>query len=285
VTLRGIFVSSDGRLRAGWRILVFLTVTVAAAIAVSVVLGPALASVSRRTGLGAAADAVVLTLALVIAHAVMLRWVDRRPWTYVWLGRDAARPRVVGAGVAMGIAPIAAAVVALFALGWLTVEPAAPGSWLRAALTVSVILAPAALYEELLSRGYVLAALADGMGRPVAVGLTSVAFGLLHLGNPGATAQPIILVTLAGVFLAAVLLATGSLYAAWAAHFAWNWFMAVPLHADVSGLPVPRPGYQTVDSGPDWATGGPWGPEGGAFTAASLVAATAYLAVRRTRAA
>ena len=53
-------------------------------------------------------------------------------------------------------------------------------------------------------------------------------------------------------------------YAAWAAHFAWNWTMAVVFHVAVSGLPLESPGYRYVDAGPDWATGGSWGPEGGA---------------------
>jgi uncharacterized protein len=85
---------------------------------------------------------------------------------------------------------------------------------------------------------------------------------------------------LAGVFLAAVLLATRSLYAAWMAHFAWNWVMAVPLHANVSGLTLAQPDYQVVDAGPDWATGGAWGPEGGAIAAAAIIAVLVMLYLR-----
>ena len=59
------------------------------------------------------------------------------------------------------------------------------------------------------------------------------------------------------------LYATKSLYAAWMAHFAWNWTMAVVFHTAVSGYPMEAPGYRYVDAGPDWATGGDWGPEGG----------------------
>ena len=59
--------------------------------------------------------------------------------------------------------------------------------------------------------------------------------------------------------------------------------MAVPLHSAVSGLPVPMPGYQTVDAGPDWATGGQWGPEGGLIAGAEMLATIAYMYLRRTR--
>jgi hypothetical protein len=84
-------------------------------------------------------------------------------------------------------------------------------------------------------------------------------------------------------FLGGVLVATRSLYAAWMAHFAWNWTMAVLFHTAVSGLPLESPGYRYVDAGPDWATGGPWGPEGGLPAALGMGAGMAYLFVRRRR--
>jgi uncharacterized protein len=90
-------------------------------------------------------------------------------------------------------------------------------------------------------------------------------------------------VTLAGFFLAAVLYVTRSLYAAWTAHLAWNWTMAVIFHAAVSGYPMEAPGYRYVDAGPDWATGGPWGPEGGLPAGLGMCAGIAYLLIRRRR--
>src|SRR5205085_6465841 len=106
---------------------------------------------------------------------------------------------------------------------------------------------PAALWEELMMRGYLFATLREWMGWPVAAGVASVAFGLLHLSNPGADAQSVVMVVLAGVVRAVVLVATQSLYAAWMAHWAWNWVMAVPLHVAVSGVPLARPDYELVD--------------------------------------
>jgi len=80
-----------------------------------------------------------------------------------------------------------------------------------------------------------------------------------------------------------VLLATRSLYAAFAAHLAWNWTLVGLMHASVSGIPFTTPDYRVVDAGPDWATGGVWGPEGGVPAALGLVAATIYLYLRRER--
>jgi membrane protease YdiL (CAAX protease family) len=142
---------------------------------------------------------------------------------------------------------------------------------------------PAALYEEVLCRGYLLTAIRTKLGTWGAVLSTSALFGLLHAQNVGATVQSVLIVTLAGIFLAAVRVAFDSLYAAWSAHLAWNWVMAVPLHAPVSGLQLEHPGYRTVSAGPAWLTGGSWGPEGGLLAALGMMAGLAYLYARRRR--
>ena len=144
-----------------------------------------------------------------------------------------------------------------------------------------MLLLPAALAEELICRGYLLTAIRDGIGMWRAVVITSVLFGMAHLYNEGVTPESFVNVTLAGVFLAAVRIAFDSLYAAWSAHTAWNWVMAVPLHAPVSGLDLAAPDYRTTSHGPEWLTGGAWGPEGGLAAAVGMLAGLAYL--HRTR--
>jgi membrane protease YdiL (CAAX protease family) len=130
---------------------------------------------------------------------------------------------------------------------------------------------PQSLGEELMSRGYLFATAREAIGWRGALLLTSVIFGALHSWNPGADVQSIAVVTLAGIFLGGILLLTDSLYAAWMAHFAWNWAMAAVLHTAVSGLPFTAPDYKVVDGGPDWATGGVWGPEGGAGAVLGMI--------------
>lgn len=283
MNVRALFVGADGRARAPWRILLFLSLWICCAVVVMVALGGPLRAADRFTGTPGTAESIGMTLSLLAAHAIMLFVIDKRGWSYVRLDRGAARPRTFAAGFGLGAAPIATASLLLLVLGWLAIEPMPDGSWLGAAVRVSLALLPAAFYEELLSRGYMFAALADWLGTAAAIVLTSVAFGVLHIWNPGWTVGSIASVVLAGVFLAAVLLVTRSLYAAWMAHFAWNWVMAVPLHVRVSGLSLATPDYQTVDAGPDWATGGRWGPEGGSIAAAAIILAVVLLYLRERK--
>ena len=224
-----------------------------------------------------------MPIALLIATMVMLRWVEGSDWSYVWLARKSLSASVLIRGALWGLAAIAVPSLILLATGELREVTSVPGSWWAAAGLSLAILLPAAASEELLLRGYVFAVLKESVGWRWTLIATSIVFGLLHISNPGSDAQSISLVMLAGFFLGSILLATRSLYATMLAHFAWNWFMAAGLHSPVSGLPVLAPGYQVIDSGPDWLTGGGWGPEGGLAAALGMFAVLIYLHARPLR--
>lgn len=270
-----------GALRAPWRVAIFVVATFAAWGVAATVVAPLLVSVSAGTGLPGSVESEVGVIGLLAGTFVSVRLVDRRPWTSVWMGRDAARGGAWVEGWLLGALAIGLPCLALVAVGQLRFAPAAPGSWWGAAVRVSWFLLPAALMEELLTRGYLFAVLREAIGWRWALAVTSLGFGLLHLPNNGSGVEPITLVTLAGVFLGAIVLATGSLYAAWMAHFAWNWVMAVPLHSPVSGFPLATPNYQLLDAGPRWLTGGAWGPEGGVAAAVGMMVGLTYLYARR----
>jgi membrane protease YdiL (CAAX protease family) len=222
-------------------------------------------------------------LGTLIATAAMLFWVDNKSWDYVGLGPRAANPGLLVRYGLLGALAIAIPSLLLMAMGQLRTVPAQPGSWWAATGLTFANLLPAAVGEELFLRGYVFAVLRESIGWRWTLIATSVVFGLLHVPNPGADAESVVLVMLAGFFLGSVLLATGSLYAAIAAHFAWNWMMAAGLHTPVSGIPVLAPDYRVVDAGPDWLTGGGWGPEGGLGAAVSMFVVVIYIYARHLR--
>ncbi len=220
---------------------------------------------------------------MLIGHAWTFHLVDGRGWRFVGLGRDAWRPSRIAACALLGALAIAVPSGALLAIGWLGVVPSPPGSSLGAAVATLAVLIPAALWEELFVRGYAFSVLRERWGPLAAIVVTSQLFGWMHFINAGASARTFIVVCLAGIFLGLIREATQSLYAAWAAHLAWNAVLVVVLHTAVSGLVMQSPDYRIVDSGPDWATGGAWGPEGGIFAAAGLVAVTWYVYRRSIR--
>ena len=226
---------------------------------------------------------VVMAGGMLIGHAWTFHLVDPRGWNVVGLGKAAWRPDFVAMSALLGALAIAIPAAVLLAVGWLQLVPSPPGSTLGAGLAALGVLIPAALWEELFIRGYAFSLVRERMGPMAAIAGTSLIFGVLHLLNDGATARVFAIVCIAGVFLGLIREATRSLYASWAAHLTWNAVLVVVLHAPVSGLLMTAPDYRTVDTGPDWATGGTWGPEGGYLAALGLLAAIWYVYQHATR--
>ena len=216
-------------------------------------------------------------LAVLVATRYAVTSLERIGWTGIGLGPAAWKPRMLLLAATMGALAIAVPTALGVASGALSFVPR-PTVQVARTLALSVaVLGPAALTEELLLRGYPFTVLRARWGVPAAMAVTATIFGLLHLSNPGARPMAIANVMAAGVFLAGVRVVTRSLAAAWAAHFAWNWTLSGGFHAAVSGLPFGTPGYQLVDTGPDWLSGGAWGPEGGVLAAVGMIGTFAGL--------
>ncbi len=129
--------------------------------------------------------------------------------------------------------------------------------------------------EELTFRGYQLRNLAEGLSRfgpRTAIGLamviSSLVFGLLHLMNElagGAWTSPLatLNLVLAGCMLALPYLLTGELAISIGLHITWNLFQGTIYGLPVSGGAPSTHLLSTLATGPDWWTGGAYGPEGG----------------------
>lgn len=262
----------------------FVLLVYTCSVAAVSLLQPPLSWLSIKSGHPIRTDGYAALVGAFAATGIMLRSIDRRPWSAIDLSRAAARGSVSIAGWLAGALPITVACIVLLTIGWLHFVPSTDNaSWMGAALRTTLVLIPASLGEELITRGYLLTVIRESVGTRAAVLGTSIAFGLLHLANPSATATSLFVVILAGVFLATVRLALKSLWAAWMAHLAWNFMMAVVLHASVSGIEFEAPRYRAVLSGPAWLSGGDWGPEGGLVAALGLIGGMTYFYARRRR--
>lgn len=259
------------------RVVVFVGLVILAVI----VLGAVIALVVRGSPEVARQPVVQiapLALAFLTAHAIMERRFHRDGGVYAGLDRGAMATRVLLPAAGIGVVAIGVPSLLLLAAGELRVQPApADASTPQAVGMLLLLLIPAALWEELAFRGYLFSALRERAGAAWALITTSLLFGAVHLTNTGATVLSTAAVALAGIFLGLVRLSSGSLYAAWAAHLAWNLTMAIGLRTPVSGTNIALSGYQTVDNGPDWLTGGAWGPEGGAAAMVGIGLASWYL--------
>ena len=128
-------------------------------------------------------------------------------------------------------------------------------------------------------RGYGLQTLTRARLAWVGVLLTSVPFGLVHLGNPNVVPGVTFANTaLAGVWLAAAYLRTRSLWFPLGVHWAWNWALGWLFGLPISGITlISHPLLKAEQIGPAWLTGGNYGLEGGAACTVALSVSTIFL--------
>ena len=156
-----------------------------------------------------------------------------------------------------------------------------PARALGGGLATVVVLAIAAMNEEMTFRGYPFQRLVDSLGPAGAVALSSAFFGLVHVGNPHHTILSTLNTTLVGVPLAVAYLRTRSLWLPIGLHFSWNFLQGYLLGLPVSGVELPVTLLKGSVLDRMWLTGGSYGPEAGIPTAVVILAATVYLGLSK----
>lgn len=205
---------------------------------------------------------IALSLGAVFAYLFIGWAIEGRSLTAIGLGpAHAVRDLAAGFGIAGLLQALVIGALALF--GWYRVESA---RWDGALVAFALVhWLGVSLAEELLTRGTLFRAVEERLGSWLALLVSALFFGLAHGLNPGATLLSTVALTLeAGILLAAAYMLTRSLWLAIGIHWGWNFVQGTLFGAAVSGT-NPESLLQPVISGPDWATGGPFGPEAGLF--------------------
>ena len=259
--------SADGRIRLGFRLLLFLAF-LAAVVIVTAPFSPRVLPWS----------AVPTLLGALLASWGLLS-LEGRPAASLGfrLDRGAVRGVVVGTAIGVALGLLAVALIAASGGVRWRADGGGAGDWLSAAVASLWMLALPAAAEEAMVRGYPLQALAEVWGAGWALVGTSIVFALLHLPNPGVGWVGLANIAGAGLFLGALFLRTGSLWWSSGAHLGWNWSHAFLADLSVSGLElVDAPLIEPVLSGPAWLSGGGFGPEGSVLGTVAVFAAAAW---------
>ena len=229
--------------------------------------GPELLSVFRRVG---------ILLTAVTGYWAFVHWHQKREATELHL-----RPIKLLLGGASGAALVALPMAVLFALG--VYEPVLFRDASSALLGVAALIGIAAILEELTYRCLLFRVVERTWGTKVALAVQAVVFALVHLenveqGGISDVVTMLIAVTLAGLLWAAVFVLTRNLWAAAANHAAWN-FTILLAGVPLSGIEDWRKlaPLESRFAGPDWLTGGMFGPESSLLVIASTTVAVVLL--------
>lgn len=118
--------------------------------------------------------------------------------------------------------------------------------------------------EEVACRGYLMISLATRVPMAVALGISSVVFAVLHLGNPGVSPLAVVNLIMFGLFAGIYFLKRGNIWGACAAHSVWNFVQGNFYGISVSGMKqIKSIMHMTFVDSKDLINGGAFGLEGG----------------------
>jgi len=293
-SIRHLFINGAGRLRAGWRLAVFVAAFLAAVIALF-----GAAFFIMRVARGAlpgwrppGGSVYMLRAVLMLVAAIVVGWACNRfleglPWRALGWTRHRGWARDLSFGALVGALSLALGAAVCTALGSYTFMLTPLESWPAVAQTLAssaLVFMIAAAMEEALFRGYPLQTLLRSWPAWLALLPSSLYFAYVHLDNPNVASGFTFLNTLlAGVWLALAYLRTRSLWFPLGVHWGWNWAMGSLLGLPVSGISEisPNPILRAADTGPTWLTGGHYGIEGGLACTLALILSSLY--IHRTR--
>jgi membrane protease YdiL (CAAX protease family) len=205
---------------------------------------------------GLAATMVAAAMMLIV-YAALVHVLERRAVAELALP---PMVRELGIGVLLGFGLYSVCILILMLLGVYRVEGV--NAW---HILLPGLAAPLAtgVFEELLFRGGVFRVAETWLGSWMALVISSLVFGFVHLENDGATMQGILSIsTWAGILLAATYMLTRRLWLGIGLHAAWNYTQGTVYSGIVSGNEAPTPGLiRSTMQGPDWLTGGTFGVE------------------------
>ena len=220
----------------------------------------------------------VLTVAnMLLVYLSFAYFVERRPVSELTVPRMG---RELGIGLLLGFGLMTACVLIAMALGIYRIDSF--DSWHNLLPTGVALSLP--FFEEMVFRGVVFRILEERLGSWVALVLSSLVFGGVHLTNGGETLAGVASIAFVyGPMLTAPFMITRRLWMSIGLHGAWNYTMAKIFSVSVSGVAA-QGLFKATFEGPELLTGGSAGMEGSLIGILVGITATVLmliLAVRR----
>ncbi len=271
-TSTNFFFNEHGRVRSGWRFLIFQLLFVIFGFPYGIAIELFLKNLSIVYYKGSVLSFVVPNFIL-LSLALFFGWLcgkflEALPFRALgaWFTKNWLRD--FGFGLAIGAASIGFAVLLAILLGGMRLQmnETSSGSAIFSTLGVSLaVFVVAAAAEEAYFRGYILQTFTRAHLAWVAIAMTSLFFASAHLNNQSADWLSTANTILAGIWFAIAYLKTRNLWFPFGIHLMWNWLQGAFFGIPVSGVTTltTAPLLQQTDKGVQLITGGDYGIEGG----------------------
>jgi len=279
---RDIFFGVDAKLRSGWRFSVFVIFYGLISFFLSLVSAPFLFSLAMDESMPRYLPFAVGGF-FGLAPAILIGWLcgkllEELPFRAlgVWFTGGWLKHLIIGSLIGALTLGIAVAIGVVFGNLDFSFNSAETSAITQTLLSSLLVFGVAAAFEEALFRGYILQTFARSGLAWLAIILTSVFFGAVHLGNPNAGLLSTLNTALAGVWFGVAYLKTRDLWFVWGLHLMWNWTQGAIFGIEVSGLTeiVHSPLLKESDHGPAWLTGENYGIEASIACTIALIVST-----------
>ena len=275
--VKWIFFDAIGRLRSGWRFAVFSIAFVIATVVIGGV-GGALINFLVPGGPNFLTSGILTLIPALLVGWLCGKYIEGLPFRALgaWFTKRWLTHLV--SGIVIGAATLALGVLIAFLLGGLRFAPNIidNGLLLKSLVLSFLVFAVGAAAEEALFRGYIFQTFVRSRLAWLAIALTSLFFGVIHVLNPNAGIISTLNTILAGVWFGIAYLKTRDLWFVWGMHLMWNWMQGAFFGIEVSGMTnlVSAPLLREIDTGPSWLTGETYGVEAGVVTTIALIVST-----------
>jgi membrane protease YdiL (CAAX protease family) len=279
--MKQVFFNQIGRIRSGWRVIIFLLAFVFVSSFFGSIIELALSNSPIGFNKGGLSGFVVPNFILLML-SIFIGWLcgkflENLPFRTLgcWFTKNWLHDLFFG--LTLGAASIYLAAFIAIIFGGMTLAPNRLSGSSEILLTLGVSLAIFALgaaAEEALFRGYILQTFARAKLAWFAIALTSLFFASGHSGNPNANYISTVNTALAGVWFSIAYLKTRNFWMVFGLHLTWNWIQGAILGIPVSGIRelTTAPLFQVTNAGSTVLTGGDYGIEGGIACTIALIA-------------
>ncbi len=283
MNLTEVFTNQTGRLRSGWRLLIFLSAVLFAAS----FFGAVVRLIFSRLPIGFDENNLLSFIYpnfILLTAAIFVGWLcgkflEGLPFCALgcWFTKNWFKD--LSFGLVLGVVSILFAVLIGIIFGGLSFQLNRTSGQSAILLTLGISLAVfiiGAAAEEAFFRGYMLQTFARAKLAWLAIALTSLFFASAHLNNPNADYISILNTTLAGIWFGVAYLKTRNLWFVFGLHLMWNWAQGAFLGLPVSGITelTTAPLFRVSEPGIKQITGADYGIEGGIAATIAIIIST-----------
>jgi membrane protease YdiL (CAAX protease family) len=204
---------------------------------------------------------LLISCLLLLTYILLFKYYENRTITELSLK---SFPRYASLGFLVGFAIQALVIAVIYLFGHYKIVEINPISVLAVPFFTTMT---TGVWEEILFRGLIFRLVEEKLGTVISLLISALLFGFAHAWNPGATVFSSVAIALeAGILLGVCYVLTRNLWFPIFLHMAWNFTQGAIFGVEVSGTDMGQQLFTSEISGPEWLTGGAFGPEAAVHT-------------------